>query len=378
MLKNIFCICLLIALAPSVSFGASSSASFKVSAEIIDAGAASATSTSFRLEGKSREIELSLNSSAGFILGPGFLRSAYLTQQAVLAPIVTAITPSTAPNTGTVNITNLAGANFQPGASVKLSRSAQPDINATNEVTVSSARITCTFDLTGAASGLWNVTVTNPDGHSGTLPAAFSVNISAPAVISITPDRGNNNAVVSITNLKGTNFQSGAAVKLTKTGQNDITADNVVVASENKITCKFDLRRKTVGQWDVSVTNTGAQTGTLTQGFKIEAPSISIIGPVTNTPNPFNPGTGTTSIKYTLSKDADIILYIYNIRGERVWQKIISAGSPGGRVGLNEVVWNGLTDFNSVAGFGVYILMVTTPSNGGVQQLGKTKIAIIK
>jgi len=370
-------IILLICIISAPAFAATS-ANYVISTEIIDAGAASATSASFRLEGKSREIELSLNSSAGFILGPGFLRSAYFTRQAVLAPIVTAITPSTAPNTGTVNITNLAGANFQPGASVKLSRSGQPDINATNEVTVSPAKITCTFDLTGAASGLWNVTVTNPDGRSGTLPAAFSVNISAPTVISIIPDKGNNNAVISITDLKGKNFQSGASVKLTKTGQADITADNVVVASENKITCKFDLRRKTVGQWNVSVTNTGAQTGTLTQGFKIEAPSISIIGPVTNTPNPFNPRTGTTSIKYTLSKDADIILYIYNIRGERVWQKIISAGSSGGRVGLNEVVWNGLTDFNSVAGFGVYILMVTTPSGGSVQQLGKTKIAIIE
>jgi hypothetical protein len=33
----------------------------------------------------------------------------------------------------------------------------------------------CRVDITGHASGLWNVVVVNPDGQSATLPAAFSI-----------------------------------------------------------------------------------------------------------------------------------------------------------------------------------------------------------
>ena len=91
------------------------------------------------------------------------------------APTVTSITPNTGQNTGTVHITNLAGTNFQAGATVKLTRSGQSDIPATNVTVVNASQITCDFDLTGAAAGLWNVVVTNPDAQSGMLANGFTV-----------------------------------------------------------------------------------------------------------------------------------------------------------------------------------------------------------
>jgi C1A family cysteine protease len=92
-----------------------------------------------------------------------------------LAPTVTGITPNSGQNTGTVHFTNLAGSNFQPGATVRLTRSGQADINATGVVVVNSSRITGDFDLMNAATGLWNVVVTNPDSQSGTLMSGFMV-----------------------------------------------------------------------------------------------------------------------------------------------------------------------------------------------------------
>ena len=91
------------------------------------------------------------------------------------APSLTAITPSIGHNTGVVHITNLAGGNFQTGASAKLVKVGQPDIHATNVNVINSSRITCDFDLTDAAVGSWKVVVTNPDLQSGTLPNAFGV-----------------------------------------------------------------------------------------------------------------------------------------------------------------------------------------------------------
>jgi hypothetical protein len=291
---------------------------------------------------------------------------------------VTGITPDNGINSGKVSITNLSGANFLSGATVKLSKSGQPDIVATDVVVVSTSKITCVFDLTGVEVGYWDLTVSNLDGRFGSLPSAFRVNYSPPTVKEITPDGGQNTGWVSITNLSGTNFRSGISVKLTKIGESDILAENVVVESAQKITCRFDLTGKSTGFWDVVVTNTDNQSATLSRGFKIEAPVLMVTKPVAADKNPYNPSAGAMSIKYSLSQDAPITVYIYNMRGERIWEWKSPAGEGGGKVGENEVLWTGVTAFQSYASTGVYFVYVTTIENGVPKTLSKMKIAIIK
>ena len=94
------------------------------------------------------------------------------------APTVTGITPIKGDNSGSVSVTNLAGTGFINGATVKLNRAGQADIEATSVVTVSSTQITCILPITGAATGYWNITVTNPDFQTGTLPNGFMVTAS--------------------------------------------------------------------------------------------------------------------------------------------------------------------------------------------------------
>lgn len=96
------------------------------------------------------------------------------------APDVTAITPSTGVNTGSVNITDLAGTEFDwfTAPTVKLKKAAQSDITASAVVVVSKIKITCTFALTGVAVGTWDVYITNGNGED-TLVGAFTV--TAPA-----------------------------------------------------------------------------------------------------------------------------------------------------------------------------------------------------
>lgn len=361
------------------AFGASSSAGYRMTTEILDSGAASGSSASYRLLGKARERQQGTPSSTNFIIGEGFLRSVYFsTVVPVLSPVVTSISPAAGVNTGAVTITDLSGANFQSGASVKLSKSGQADISATSVAVVSSSKITCTLNITGAAGGLWNVTVINPDGRSGSLPSAFNVTYPAPAIVSITPAKGNNDGTVNITDLAGTGFRSGAAVKLSKTGESDILADSVAVESSTKVSCRLNLTGKTVGAWDVTLTNDDNQAATMSGGFKIEAPGLQVIGAVVSTQNPYNPATGTTTIKYTLSKDANIKIFVYNLRGERVWEWTAPSGGSGGQAGVNEIVWDGMTAFKSKVSFGVYIVSVVATDGGQVKELAKTKIAVIK
>lgn len=361
---------------PSSLFAAGSSASYKIVSEVIDSGGQKGTSASYSLLGKSRDLGLALPASASFVIGEGFLRTIALARP-VLAPIVTAVDPTTADNSKIISLA-FSGANFAAGATVKLSLSGETDISASNVKVVAAGTITGDFDLRGVKAGLWTITVTNLDGRAGSLPAALKVTAAAPTVASITPDRGLNSGTVEITNLSGANFLSGATAKLVRTGENAILGENVTVVSSTKITCRFDLSGKTVGVWDVVITNADGASGTLSAGFKIEAPELTVVKPIESDKNPFTPSTGATAIKFSLSKDADMTIYIFNIRGERIWEYRAKAGEEGGKVGENRVLWDGLTAFREYASAGVYLVHLTIMENGTVRTLSTTKIAIIK
>lgn len=92
------------------------------------------------------------------------------------APTVTGIAPTSGFSGKYIDITNLAGTNLLDVTSVKLRKSGELDISATNVVVVSSTQITCTFNLAGASAGLWDVKATNGDGESDTETGLFTVN----------------------------------------------------------------------------------------------------------------------------------------------------------------------------------------------------------
>jgi hypothetical protein len=91
------------------------------------------------------------------------------------APTVSSMLPASATSGITINITNLAGSNLLNVTSVKLTKSGQSDIPATNVTVVSAAQVTCTFNLASAAPGQWNIMVTNSAGLSGIGTNLFAV-----------------------------------------------------------------------------------------------------------------------------------------------------------------------------------------------------------
>ncbi|WP_146199763.1 PKD domain-containing protein [Methanospirillum stamsii] len=193
-------------------------------------------------------------------------------------PVVTGITPNSGENTGPVNITTLSGSNFSSGATVSLTKTGQTTINATNVSVISSSLITCTLPITGAEPGPWNVTVTNTDGQNGTLINGFTITAPPPEVTGIIPSSGENTGPVPITNLSGSNFLPNSIVVLTKTGLTPISATNVSVISSSLITCTLPITGAEPGAWNITVTNTDGQNGTLINGFTITAPPPEVTG----------------------------------------------------------------------------------------------------
>jgi len=89
-------------------------------------------------------------------------------------PTVSGISPSDVNSKVTTVSAVIKGANFRSGATVKLTKSGQTSINATG-VSVTSTQIICSFSISGAAKGSWNVVVTNTDGTSYTLTNGFGI-----------------------------------------------------------------------------------------------------------------------------------------------------------------------------------------------------------
>lgn len=103
-----------------------------------------------------------------------------------------------------------------------------------------------------------------------------------------------------------------------------------------------------------------------------EVPTVSVeddiyveipFSPVlTNYPNPFNPY---TNIDFSISKDTQAELVIYNIRGQLV--KTLHSGSI--EAGEHRVIWNGKDDNDRDVGSGVYFYRLKTDEYDQVNKM---------
>jgi 6-phosphogluconolactonase (cycloisomerase 2 family) len=89
-----------------------------------------------------------------------------------------------------------------------------------------------------------------------------------PNITQIIPNAAPNTANINGVIIKGVNFQAGATVALRMSGQADI-AGTVTTIEATMITVNLPINGKTVGKWDVVVTNPDTKTATKSKGFTI-------------------------------------------------------------------------------------------------------------
>jgi len=190
-------------------------------------------------------------------------------------PRITSLSPNSGFNDRVVDIGDLAGSGFYASGSypvVTLSNGVDT-ITASNVSVGSFHTITCSFDLRGADTGFYAVTVENADGGSDTLQGGFIVDFPPPDITSITPNWGTNTGPIDIDEIAGTDFRAGARVELRREGER-IEATDVNVESPRKITCAFDLEDAALGAWDVVVINPDLEEAVLSGGFTISSPTF--------------------------------------------------------------------------------------------------------
>jgi hypothetical protein len=133
--------------------------------------------------------------------------------------------------------------------------------------------------LLGTSNPLYNKKLYNCYIHTATV-----INCPPPAINEILPPSGWVNQVINAT-IKGI-FIDGPdlGVKLTKTGQDDIIAGNVILnGGTGDITCTIDLTGAAGGGWTLVVTNGCGTDGSWPNGFTV----LSCEGKKASPPGPF-------------------------------------------------------------------------------------------
>ena len=187
--------------------------------------------------------------------------STTVTRGTINAPIVSSVSPTIVDRDTTENVT-ITGLNFQPGAVVSFGEGVA--VNAINFVNSTTLVVTITTD-SSATTGTRTITVTNPDGQSGSLVGGLRVG-RVPIVTGVNPPTlgaGNNQAI----QITGVNFSPGAFVTFSGTGVTVVTG-SVVVVDENTINLQINIANNATGQRSVTVTNPDGGSGTLANAFE--------------------------------------------------------------------------------------------------------------
>lgn len=209
-------------------------------------------------------------------------------------PIVSGINPIGGPLTGGTAVT-ITGNNFISGSTVAIG-----GVTCSSPNIVSSTSLTCTTGASGATTA--DVVVTLPDTQSGTLSSAFTYR-NPPTVSSVDISSGSTTGGLSIA-ITGTGFITGATAYI---GGTQCTTTTFLSATS--LTCLTPA--KSAGTYNITVTNTDLQTGTLTNGFTYSSTAQLQWQVGSVSPNPPDPDSyGTTAVNvthtYTLRNVGDV------------------------------------------------------------------------
>jgi len=203
-------------------------------------------------------------------------------------PSLISVMPTSGAQGTTVQVT-LTGTGFRDGMSVTLD--ANPVVVGANVTVSSPTTATADFDLTGVAAGTYDITVTNADGCSATLPAAFTV--FEPNYFDLTgidPPFGCTCSNTTVTIFSAGGFVSTPRVEMRPHGESQpvIEFERVAFIDSSTLTAVVPGGAD-IGDYDVTVLNPPSDggIGTLENGFRVVSmpvPTIEAVVPARGDP----------------------------------------------------------------------------------------------
>jgi flagellar hook assembly protein FlgD len=124
-----------------------------------------------------------------------------------------------------------------------------------------------------------------------------------------------------------------------------------------------------------------AVSGSITAQLNLQTAFVDPTAPggtITNYPNPFHPPTQGTTVAWKLDDDASVRVRIFTLGGDLVRDQSFDRGAIGGRLGLNEWIWDGKNGSGNVVASGGYIALVEASGAGQTLHVMKRKIAVVR
>ncbi len=172
-------------------------------------------------------------------------------------------------------------------------------------------------------------------------------------------------------------------------GSTEILPEQIVDLGINQpkmVTARFTpttwgvLTLRAVANDDARVFESNFNNNRIETELTVANPSVTIESLIAY-PNPLrlNQTGAAVKLTYTLSRDAEVVVSIYDTSGEQVLESVFLAGSNGGQLGANDAfTWEGRRNFFELVTPGVYICRITATDADGESTTEGTKIAVIR
>ena len=167
-------------------------------------------------------------------------------------PGISSVTPAYGYNEASVRgvVINGSGLNVTSSlGKVRLMKAGEANISAT-VTAYSNTSLTCTFPISGATAGEWDVVVVNRDLQEAVLDSGFTIK-NAITLTSVSPTSAQANSTGIVT-VVGTGLADIESMYLRNTDYDNITAD-ITSQTSTKIIGKIDLADTTPDSYDLCV-----------------------------------------------------------------------------------------------------------------------------
>jgi len=193
-------------------------------------------------------------------------------------PTVTSSTPNSGGQNGSRTVT-IAGTGFESTIAASGLVVSGTGVSVSSLTWVSATQLSATLAITqGAATGARNLTVTNPDGGSGSCTGCFTVT-AAPVVSLSNPSAAHNTQTALAVTISGSGFDNTGgtlAAALVRSGQTDIPLTGLGVTA-TEITGTVNLGMAAPGAWSIRVVNANGGTGTCASCFSVSGSTPTVV-----------------------------------------------------------------------------------------------------
>ncbi len=145
---------------------------------------------------------------------------------------------------------------------------------------------------------------------------------------------------------------------------------------KNILSLSFEIEpeKLSTGTHSLSIKG-GNDLGASVQNITLNVGKLRIVDNPLAFPAPFSPGPGKeVTLQYSLSRSADIEIFVFSADGQAVRKLSFLKGEEGGREGLNKVNWDGIGGTGIRVGNGIYVATIIDREARNV--LGKIKLVV--